>query len=131
MNISIIPISSPTLGGSEWRHPADTTPCGPRLSLITTVSHYPPCGGCRGRGDHKHHLSTMDRSPTKGTLRGLNPSQLLCSCCHAQQMSRRVSGRLQIYAPHRSVSSLSICKTTYVCCFFFFFFLRLSSEHVY
>lgn len=55
ISISIIQISSPILGGSEWRHPADMTPRGPRLSLITTVSHYPPCGGRGGSGNRKHH----------------------------------------------------------------------------
>lgn len=55
LNISVIPIFPLTMGGSGRRHQADTTPRVPRLSLITTVSHYRPHGGHGGSGDRKHH----------------------------------------------------------------------------
>lgn len=44
-------------------HISGTMPRGPRLSLITTVSHYPPCGGHGGDGDRKHHPPTFHNGP--------------------------------------------------------------------
>lgn len=79
-HISVMPIFSLALGGSERSDRADTTPRGPRLSLITTVSHYPPCGGHGGSGDRKHRPPILPQWAVrrqKALSKSLNSSQQL------------------------------------------------------
>lgn len=72
----------------------------------------------------------MGRSLTKGTLRGLNSSQMLCSCCHGRQMSWWVCGRLQIKVPRKNTLQHKLVSwgMWYMSPEEVFFFINLSTD---
>ena len=56
--VSCIPVKQKNPGRFSHLVPdqqSEIPPRGPRLSTITTVSHYRRCGGHRSSGDRKHH----------------------------------------------------------------------------